>query len=247
MRLQAVFSAQNGTFLPKGCIFARNAAEKVFDVRADLASGAASSTVIDVVVAPPQWAKTQSLIRYPSPCRRTCAIWRRPPLFFVIAETYENERRLAHRTASRICDLEKAAPMALIGVTTSSHISKGTVACDQLPSGALPSSVFWASRPVVVPFPSRRSLAQVPGSAPRRCLTATLPQARLSGPRGTWLTAKPTHIAANRIASRRTPARTSSHRTIGAACAGGPFHVMPARACAGPRTERRDQPCSRRS
>ncbi len=240
MSLTAIISAPNGTFLPKGCIFARNAAEKVFGLRADLALVPASSKVETVVVAPPQWARTQSLIRYPSPCRRSCAIWRRPPLFWAFPRPYENRRSLAQGLASRICDLENATPLALTEATTSSHFSKGTETCEHLPSKPLPSSVFWVSRPVAAPFLSRRCLAQARGSAPRRYLTATLPLARSSEPRATWPTAKPTHIAANRIASRRNPARKSSNRTIGAVCAGGPFHVMPARACAGPRTERRD-------
>jgi hypothetical protein len=74
-----------------------------------------------------------------------------------------------------------------------------------------------------------------------------LPLVRSSGPRATWPTAKPIRIAVTNSTSRHPSARKSSFRTIGATRAGGPFHVRPVRACALPRTERRDAVCSRRS
>ena len=223
MRDSRAYLGQNGTFLPMGCIFARNAAEKEFGLPPGLAGGAASANVDPVVVAPPQWAKTQSLIRYPSPWRRSCAIWRRPPLFCWEAKTCGNERRFAHWPSSRRCDLDYRAALGLSRATIPSHSSKGTDQCDHISSRAWPSVASWASRPVAIRFPSRRFSAQARVRAPLRCWTATLPLVRLSGPRATWPTARPTHTAVTEFTPRRSPARKSSYRTIGAIRAGGLF------------------------
>ena len=217
----------SGTFLPKACVFAQDTAEDDVVSQRGLVNSLVIDNVETVVVAPPQGAKAQSLIRYPSPCRRSCAFMRGPSLFSYFTMGCGNQRRLAHKRVLRICDLEKATQMALNGSTTSSHFSKGTETCTHLPSRDLPSSVFWALRPAGEPFPNRRYLARARGLAPPQCWTAALPPVRLSALRATWRTAKPTRIAATEFKSRRNPARTSNYRTIDAARVGGLF--MPCR------------------
>ncbi len=246
MRVSATL-AVSGTFLPKACVFAQDTADGSVVSQCDLAKPAAIDNVDAVVVAPPQWAQTQSLIRYPSPCRRSCAFRHRPPLFRSNSKLYSHRQRLAHEPTSRICDFAIRASLRLDGAIPSFHSLKGTEQCEHTFSKGWHSVVLWALRPAAARFPNRRFSARVRGPAPLRSWMATLPQARSSGPRAMSRTAKPTRIVVTEFASRRSPARKSSHRTIGAVCAGGLFCVMPVRSCVGPRTERRDQPCSRRS
>ena len=217
------YPSVSGTFLPKGCIFARDAAESSAVAPCILANPPAVASVEPVVVAPPHWARTQRLIRYPSPCRRSCVIWRRPPLFRGISKVYIYERRLAHSAASRICDLDSEVFVRLTGLQSNTHSSKGTEQCDQIVLEGWPSLACWALPPAVVQFPSRRFSAQARVQGPLRYWTAALPPARSSARRATSPTAKPTRTAVDNSASRHTSARKSSHWTIGAARAGGLF------------------------
>ena len=246
MRVTATH-AISGTFLPKACFFAQDTADGGVVSQRGLANSPGIDNVETVVVAPPQRAKAQSLIRYPSPCRRSCAFRHGPPLFRAISKSYSLRRRPAHGAASRICTFATCAPLRLDGTRPSFHSPKGTEQCEHMFSKGWRSAVAWALQPAAKLFPNRRFSARGRGSAPLRCWTAALPRARSSGLRAASRTAKPTRIVVTEFASRRSSARKSSHRTIGAVCAGGPFCVMPMRPCAGPRTERRDQPCSRRS
>lgn len=236
-----------GTFLPKARVFAQDTAEDRGVLRCNLANTPAIDNDETVVVGPPQWAKTHSLIRYPSPCRRCCAFKHRPPFFRETSKRCPNRKRLAHGGASRPCDLATPASLRLNGAIPSFHSSKGAEQCEHSFSKDWPFAVALPFRPVATRFPNRRFSVRARGLAPRRCWTAVLPQVWSSGPRAISRTAKPTRIVVTEFASRRSLARKSSHRTIGAVCADGLFCVMPMRPCAGPRTERRDQPCSRRS
>ena len=247
MTQAALYPPLSGTFLPMSCIFARDAAESSARQSGGLAQPMFADEAASVVVARPRWAKTKRLIRYPSPDRRICANRRRPPLFSGISIPSSFRRSFAHCAPSRHCDLDGWAVLALNGTETSFQSMKGKDPCAHISSRVWRSVAPWALRPAVTPLRNRRCSAQEPVRARRLSLVAALRPVRLSGLQVTWPTAKPTQTVVDKFASRRTPTRQPSHRTIGAVCAGGLFCVMPMRSSAGPRTERRDQPCSRRS
>ena len=79
---------KTGMKLPTLCGITQNTAD------AGVMRGQAFSTVRirgnvkHVVAAYPQWAETHSLIRYPSPERRSCIILCRPPLFSDISMVF---------------------------------------------------------------------------------------------------------------------------------------------------------------
>jgi hypothetical protein len=169
MTAGTTYQAENGAFLPKGCIFARDAAEKIGSASSRLESGQVFHTLSIRVVYPLELAKPIGLTRYPSPFRRRCAILRRPPVFSNSSTSYAHTK-----------------------------FGRGASAAGS--------------------FPDRRCSARV---QPCSCMTMTWPPVR--SPRAKWSTVKANRTIVIDFASRRPPARTSSHRVTGVVRAGGLF------------------------
>jgi hypothetical protein len=174
MTQAVLYPPLSGTFLPMSCIFARDAAESSARQSRRLAQPTFLDKAESVVVAPPQWAKTNRLIRYPSPDRRTCANWRRPPLFSGISIPSTFRRSFAHCAPSRQCDLDCWVVLALNGTETSFQSTKGETPCVHISSRVWRSVAPWASRPAATPLRNRRCSAQAPVRARRLSLVAAL-------------------------------------------------------------------------
>ena len=243
----STFGCENGAFLPMGCANTRNTADAVAGRFIRLEGSNFAGSIKTVVAAPPQWAETHSLIRYPSPYGRSCTFWCRPPFFHFIRMTYGDRRGIAQNPAVPANDFDRGVGMALNRGTSGQMTKRGSSRCDSPSYSSCPSWRLPAFLPVATRWASRRLSGQAPVRAPRWSSTAASPAARLSALRGTSPIARPIHAAANRDARALTGA-TDLIRTTGTfPCAGGFFDANSA--CYEPRpgTDSGDERCSRKS
>ncbi len=217
----STMDCKNGAFLPMSCANTRNTADAVVRGVIPLEGAIFAGSIKTVVAAPPQWAETHSLIRYPSPYGRSCTFWCRPPFFRLNEMAYPDRRGIAQSTVPGVIGFDRRKGMAFYPATPGQRTQWGSNRCispsfSYCRSWRLPASVRAVTR-----WASRRLSAQGPVRAPRLCLMAASPVARLSARRAMSPIARPIHAAAN-LNQRPVAGATDLIRTTGAsACAGG--------------------------
>ena len=185
-------SYDSGTFLPIGCINARNTAESRVGCAAVLDSVVNHRNVEKVAYALPLGALFASLFRYPSPEGRLCVIARKPSFFFGGPDSGLDERRPAQNPSAWHKGFDRARLRAL-SAQQAVHNAKGNTPCDAF---LFRPRSCWPLRPVGTQRWSKRRLAPVPALVPQPCWGAVWPQVPLSARRATWCTARPSRVSA---------------------------------------------------
>ncbi len=231
------YGCKSGAFLPKGCANTRNAADVI---RADfipLDHPMIAGNVGIVVAAPPQWAETHSLIRYPSPYGRSCTLWCRPPFFLAMQKKCRHRRALAQAGGRKAIDFDQSARMALNLRNDNQEQKRGFDRCGSHSYLSFRWSRLPAFRHVGTLLANRRSSVPGPVRAQHLWSEATSPAARLSVPGRTSPIARPSQAAANSFRCALTGAAHPT-KAIGVhSCAGGFFVANSARNGARPSTE----------
>lgn len=233
-----------GIFLPKGCVFTRNTADTGIGRIQPLADGEFEGSVRHVVEALPQWAETHSLIRYPSPDRRSCTWLCRPPLFSPACAWSPGRRQLAQKRL--VCQQSfDLAPKMTLSAVINEQEKRGNRTCEPVIGSFLAYSRLAALRPVAKTSPGRRSSARVRARALRLSWADPSPRAPSLAPRATSPIARSTRTAANLIRPARGT-REPFWTTDASSGAGGLFHVETDVSGTGPRDEEGNERCSRR-
>lgn len=238
---------ENGVFLPKSCMNTRNTADAVVARVMRLDRPEFACSIKGVVAVPPQWTETHSLIRYPSPYGRSCALRYRPPIFLRPEAAAADRRRAAHRFAARSICFDPGAGMALNRAIINEKQTRGYLLCVSDPNSCWPSRPVPVFRPVATPLASRPLSVRGRGPARRSSSAATSPRARWSVRRATSPIARPIRTAASRYFRVLTGATVQTETTGAFGRAGGFLFVNSVRDAARPKTDRGDEICSRRS
>lgn len=236
-----------GAILPMTCGFTRNAADVValFSIR--LENRGIVCSVNGVVEALPQGAETLSLIRYPSPEGRLCALWCKPPTFLFGAAGRRDRRSFAVIGSRVQTGFDDGRGLALSVRKKPNNKIRGKLRCSRFLQKPWQSRPLSACRPAAIQFLNRLFWGAAPERSQARSLAAVSLPVQLSARQGTSSIARPTQAAANLILPR-TGGAEKNNQTIGALPrAGGFLHAGSARNVAWPRTKRRDERCSRRS
>ena len=157
-----------GRFLPKVPPNTRNAAELRGARAHRLAAAAFCGHPESVVEARPLRARTDCLIRYPSPDGRCGGLVRSPSVFSYITAPSRVRRCLAYGGYAAMTGFDDAGnPMHVpcVSVPITGSIRKGRQSCAEHSSRSLPGPGFSPSRHVATPSANRPFWGQAPGLA----------------------------------------------------------------------------------
>ena len=232
-----------GAILPMSCEFTRNTADAVVQRHTHLAYSAIGCSISIVVAAPPQWAETHSLIRYPSPYGRSCTFLCRPPFFLFNRTAYRNRRGIAQSRGFASNDFDQRSGMTFTLAITFRERVRCLRRCVSRSFSCYPSWRSPALQPAVTRLANKPLSVLAPARARHLWSAETLPVARLSAPGRTSPTARHSRVAARNFTHLITGA-VNLKRTIGAdRCAGGFFVSNSARYGARQNTVRGDDKC----
>ncbi len=235
-----------GAILPLGDGYTRKLADAVAVCRICLDRPKIACTIVSVVAAPPQWAETHSLIRYPSPDGRSCAVWCRPPFFRFELVRFRTRRGLAHTGLFSIKTFDAARKIGFTAGAVKKIKIRGKILCVSLSSLCYAWLHWPVLRRAATQFLNRPCWGLVPGQARRLSLMATSVRGPSSVAPQTSPIASIRQESADLITCPVTGA-SLNQKAIGVVHAGGLLPAKPMRNAAWHRTVRRVQTCSRRS
>ena len=246
---EVIKSTISGIFPPMDGENTRNAADMEAHVFRRLDHLQSRCSLAPVVEALTNWAKTNSLIRYPSPFGRSWSWVDRPPLFSADGLVSLLFRQaVAHQglAGADHFDLQQRIELSMpIGIKKT---KRGEQLCDV---ECRFSRAFWPLagwQPVVTHLVSRPLSAGLPVPGQRRFWTATFLQVQPLVRQAMSPIASFLRTIATKLSDPCQGAmRPNRFQAIGAGSAGGLFCAVPTWQNPGSRIEKRDQICSRRS
>ena len=181
-----------GVFLPMGCNFTRNTAERHPAVSGVMDSAGVPGNMDNVVFALPLGALIASLFRYPSPQGWPRSIFCGPSFFCFRSNGYKDRQGHAGFVSGVRPCFDGGRGLAFCVCKTQRHQTRGERSCADTSFGY---SFLQGLAPVATRHLNKRSSAQARAWARRPFWTATLRRAPLWGPRATCCIARPTRGA----------------------------------------------------